>query len=500
MLHFNIVGHRTTTQVVVISPRSMIQLNDQGSRSATMFSKESTSGRSSKRKQPSFIQPLLGMAIFCLILLALFWPKTKEPNPIVAVQISTLTARPTFTPTPIPPTTPSRPPSTPLPPTPTNTRVVPLKVYQTATRRGTKRAAGQADNQADYQADNQVDNQVDYQLAMARLQTPHPTQFITTPTPSPLPAPATSPGRGARLVLAHYFAWYDDHSWNNCNISAGDKPLEPYHSDDPAAIARHIQLALEAGLNGFTLHWFAPDDRTDRNFDTLLAQSKGHNFFSTIVFSHHIWTGVPIHSQQTIGEALRYVIDHHSNHPNFLRLDGKPVLLFTDVYRTPPSGETPQQFWATVRNQVDPQRQTWWIAEGLDPSYLSVFDGLYVFKISHANSLHDYVKSPRWGAQVRAWEKRTGQPKLWLATISPGWDDLRASCQPDVRVPNTPHRLDRADGAVYQATFEAALASNPDWLIVSSFNEWVEGSYIEPSEFYGDKYLQMTKGFVKQFK
>jgi hypothetical protein len=140
------------------------------------------------------------------------------------------------------------------------------------------------------------------------------------------------------------------------------------------------------------------------------------------------------------------------------------------------------------------------IAEGLDPSYLSVFDGLYVFKISHANSLHDYVKSPQWGAQVRAWEERTGQPKLWLATISPGWDDTRAGCIPDVRVPNTPHRLDRTDGAVYQATFEAALASNPDWLIVSSFNEWVEGSYIEPSEFYGDKYLQMTRELVSQFQ
>jgi hypothetical protein len=69
-----------------------------------------------------------------------------------------------------------------------------------------------------------------------------------------------------------------------------------------------------------------------------------------------------------------------------------------------------------------------------------------------------------------------------------------------VRIPNTPHRLDRAGGAVYQATFDVALASEPDWLILSSFNEWVEGSYIEPSEFYGDKYLQMTHEFVRQFQ
>ena len=103
-------------------------------------------------------------------------------------------------------------------------------------------------------------------------------------------------------------------------------------------------------------------------------------------------------------------------------------------------------------------------------------------------------------AQVRRWAEQTGRPKLWLATISPGWDDRRAPCKTDVRVPNTPHRLDRADGATYEATFEAALNSNPDWLFLSSFNEWVEGSYIEPSEQYGDKYMQLTRELVRRFR
>ena len=48
--------------------------------------------------------------------------------------------------------------------------------------------------------------------------------------------------------------------------------------------------------------------------------------------------------------------------------------------------------------------------------------------------------------------------------------------------------------------FMKEMASNPDWLIVSSFNEWIEGSYIEPSVFYSDKYLQMTREFVWQFQ
>jgi hypothetical protein len=33
-----------------------------------------------------------------------------------------------------------------------------------------------------------------------------------------------------------------------------------------------------------------------------------------------------------------------------------------------------------------------------------------------------------------------------------------------------------------------------------SFNEWVEGSYIEPSTHFGDLYVQLTAQWVTQFK
>ncbi len=446
-----------------------------------MFSKETSPDKNRHQKPLSFIWPLLGVITVCLVLITAWWAKSPSNS---AGQVLTPTARPTFTPTPALPVEPLRSASTMEPtssrPTPTSTWVIPLEVYYTATVPATKGTTPQANDQAN---------------GMAHLQTlPQPTAVVQ-------PAPTISYNRESRLVLAHYFAWYDDQGWDDCNISAGDKPREPYHSDDPLAIARHIQMALDVGLNGFALHWFAPGDRTDRNFETLLARSEGLDFSATIVFSRHIWHGRPAPSSQTISQALRYVLDHHAGHPNFLRLNDKPVIFFIDVYRVPtPTGQTPPQFWTAIREEVDPQRQTWWIAEGLDASYLSVFDGLYVFKISHAAQLHDYVKSPHWAAQVRAWERQTNRPKLWMATISPGWDDLRAGCKPDVRVPNTPHRLDRADGAVYEATFRYALQSNPDWLLVSSFNEWVEGSYIEPSTLYGDRYMQMTREFVRHFR
>jgi len=302
-------------------------------------------------------------------------------------------------------------------------------------------------------------------------------------------------------VLANYSAWYSEDSWSGCNISAGDRPLRPYNSDDPGNISAQLHQALEVRIDGFTLQWFAPGERTDNNLNTLLTQSQGTPFRSSVVFLRHIWPGSPAATQGNVAEAIRYLLERYGGHPNWLKIEGRPVLFFADMPRVPiVGGQTPQQAWAAIRARADPNHAAWWIAEGLQPSYLDVFDGLYVYKVTHAEWPDDYLKDSRWAANVRRWEQKTGQRKLWWGTLTPGWDDLRAGCKPDIRVPSQPHKRARDDGAMYRAPFDAALASQPDGLWINSFNEWVEGTYIEPSVQYGERYLQLTGELAGRFK
>jgi len=324
-----------------------------------------------------------------------------------------------------------------------------------------------------------------------------------TPTLKPIAAAVTATTHipATHWVLANYFAWYSDSSWSECNISAGDRPTQPYNSDNADAISRQIRQALDAGIDGFTLQWFAPGERTDNNLATLLARSEGTPFQSSVVILRHLWPGFPAASQEEMVKALRYLMERYAGHPNWLKLEGRPVLFFADMPRVPmQSGQTPVQAWAHIRAQVDPKHTAWWIAEGLDASYLEVFDGLYVYKITHADYPSDYRKAARWSANVRSWEQKTGQRKLWFGTLSPGWDDTRAGCQPDIRVPSKTHVMERGAGAFYRATFDAALASQPDGLWINSWNEWVEGTYIEPSQRYGERYVQLTREMAAEFK
>jgi len=353
-------------------------------------------------------------------------------------------------------------------------------------------------------------------LTSTPTHTPTATPTATAPptaTRTPKPSPTSSPTPRPRLcppaVLANYLPWYDPGTWDTGCTSDADRPRDGvYSSDEGAVIARHIAQAQAAGLDGFAVHWFAPDNRTDRNLRQVLDRAP-EGFYATVTFLHHLLPGV---KQQGVIDALRYVINEHSRHPRFFRVGGKPVLLFSDMYRVPnangdrPASDTEVSMaianWTAIRQAVDPDHNTWWIAEGLKADYLSVFDGLYVYKIDHACCPNSYKSASRWAGWVRDWAARSGQPKLWMATVMPGWDDLHSAqthCA-DLRVSSDPFARDRADGAYYQRTWEAALASQPDLILVHSFNEWVEGSYIEPSVRFGDRYLALTAEWVAQYK
>ncbi len=314
-----------------------------------------------------------------------------------------------------------------------------------------------------------------------------------TPTSTATPVPTPTPGPPERLALAVYAAWYDARTWQTDVTSDLPEPL--FNSDDPSAIQRDVTLANRTGLDGFVSFWIAPGDRTDRNFGRLLQASEGTTFRSAIGFLGNV---AQLPSMDKVVQALTYIRDTHTRHPNYLRHVGRPVLFFTDMSRAPGAEAAPPvAVWRTVREQVDPDRSMLWVAEGLDPSYLSVFDGLYVLKVTHRDSPNDCLKASRWAFQARAYNPE----KLWIATIMPGWDDTRTQDVPGgFRIPSPPHRRDREDGGFMQMCFEAATGTSPQWLLAHSWNEFVEGTHIYPSRRYGDFYLNLTSQLVSQFK
>ncbi|MCL5952353.1 MAG: SH3 domain-containing protein [Chloroflexi bacterium] len=286
------------------------------------------------------------------------------------------------------------------------------------------------------------------------------------------------PAQAARspLVLAFYYAWFDDNSWKPGQMP--DQPLVRYSSRDPQAIARQIQQARGAGIDAFVVSWLGAGNPTDDNFKTMLAQARGANFAAAVDFEV---TSPFYHSREDVVKSLKYLLSTHTSQPGYLRVGGKPVIFFWREQKY--SVDT----WKAIRDAVDPNRQSLWIAEGVDVSYLRVFDGHHLYSIGW--SPNPTAEMEKWGKRVRAF----GQDKIWVATVMPGNDDTRTGRA-------GAYVRSRRNGDFYRETWRAALASHPDWIIITSWNEWVEYTSIEPSVSYGDLYLNITRENAARFK
>ena len=294
-----------------------------------------------------------------------------------------------------------------------------------------------------------------------------------------------------RLVLAFYYTWFDEATWTPEKVA--DMPLEPYLSRDRGVMARHIEQAKSAGIDALVVSWYGPNvenNQTETNFIALLEVAQEYGFKMAIDFE----TASPfIHGQEEVVAALQHVLNVHATKESYLRVDGKPVVFLWAIQHVPlaPGQASPLDAWRAMRQQVDPEHKSLWIAEGVDINYQDVFDGHHLYSIAWSKDVNHTLKD--WKNRVRKWSSTHGQDRLWVATVMPGYNDLRTG-RADAFV------RDRENGDFYRACWQAVIDTRPDWVIVTSFNEWVEGSQIEPAQSYGNAYIDLTREWSDRFK
>jgi hypothetical protein len=292
------------------------------------------------------------------------------------------------------------------------------------------------------------------------------------------------------LVLAFYYNWFDENTWTLEKMS--DFPVTLYNSRDRETVVHHITQAREAGIDAFVVAWYGPQvegNQTETNLALLLEVADDTAFRVSVEFGPD---SPFIHSQQDVVDALRHVLQIHAQHPSFLRVEGRPVIFFwrlDDIPLAP--GQTSLEAWQAVRDQVDADHESIWIAEGVEVEYQQVFDGHHLYSVAWSEDVHQTLSD--WGYRIRRYNARHGTDKLWVATVMPGYDDLKTG-RDDAFV------REREDGQFYRDTWQAAMDSRADWVVITSWNEWVEGSQIEPSVSYGNLYLDLTAELVARFK
>lgn len=295
-----------------------------------------------------------------------------------------------------------------------------------------------------------------------------------------------------RPVLAFYYGWYTQPDWCTCHMS--DLPAQQYNSADSNAIDSQLNEASQAGITGFISSWWGQGDQTDSNLQHLLDRSAalqqriGYRFTSTIYFESD---SPHLQGEAAMVSGLRYVIANYTASPYFLYWHGKPVIFIWDPLG---HGRT-LSLWASVLHQVDPYHHILWSAEGLSMSLLSVFDGIHLFSAGYWGLLNGNMAAVdrEFSDKVANYNATYGTHKIWAAGVMPGYDDTRVPGRTGA------FRVPRYNGATYRTSWSAAIASNPAWITITSFNEWFEGSMIEPATDYGTTYLDITQYYTRSW-
>lgn len=308
-------------------------------------------------------------------------------------------------------------------------------------------------------------------------------------------APFAARSQARREVLAFHYGWYGaDEGWGRSADGGRNHPNTPqgglYDSVDPAVVARQIEQARSAGVTGFITSWDGEVGRRDRVLEALLAAAPQGFAVTAYIES----TGGSV---EALAGRLNRLYERFGGASAWLRLNGAPcVFVFDRVLQ-----EIGLDGWAEARAlhaQAHPDGFTV-VGPANTPTEIAR-------RRAHFDALHIYsmqFQTDGWrvafGLLARRWIGRWVQAQHGLAvttaTILPGYDDRRLDDRLGDR-PTTPRR----SGRTFRMMWDAALAARPDWILIVSWNEWMEATEIEPSVENGARELEAARTMSERLR
>ena len=341
-----------------------------------------------------------------------------------------------------------------------------------------------------------------------------PTDVVApTPTETEAPPEATATPQQRPLLMAHYMPWYQtpavsgywgwhwtmnhfDPSKTDVNgrpqIASHYMPLTgPYDSMDDALLEYQVLLMKLSGIDGVIVDWYGMEDFWDY---AVLNQSTGKLFevikkaglqfaicyedqtIKHMVDNQHL----PVKDVYTHGQdVMRYMQDMWFGDDAYLKTGGRPVLLTfgpqyysnaTDweklfsVLDVQPAFITLDKRVGTVAMSSFPWPPMWASTDGvLTQAALEDYLEKFYAKISG----DDYVVGGAFPEFYDIYKE---------AGVSAGYG-----------------HLDGRDGETFKFTLDMALRHNPDVIQLITWNDYGEGTIIEPTEEFGYRYLEMVQ-------
>lgn len=315
-----------------------------------------------------------------------------------------------------------------------------------------------------------------------------------------------------KLLLVHYMDWFQSKpingkwGWhwtmNHFNpdikldgrrqIASHYYPLiGPYDSSDPNALKCQLMLIKMAGIGGIVVDWYGKDNYYDyadinKNLEELIPLVHEAGLRFAVCYEDHtvpieIKGGVFSASQSVEHgqELLRWMQKHLFSQPDYLKIDGKPVLLtFGNPYYT-------SSQWTQIFSVLP-----------VKPLYISESNR---HEIAASYGGFDWP-IPEGGTKAAlkeqdAFYQRANKWPFTIAAAFPRFHDIysQAGVSPSLGI------VKGEDGDTYRTTLTKALQSRANVVQIVTWNDWGEGTQIEPSIEKGYQDLEITQQLSRKY-
>ncbi len=334
--------------------------------------------------------------------------------------------------------------------------------------------------------------------------------LLRLPKASYVPKP--QPAKSDYQVGVYYFpGWHTAARWTPIKAYPERQPLLGwYREGDPEVADWQIKWAVEHGINFFLYDWYW--DRGGRHLEHGIHDALFHARYQNLIkfcllYANHNQPGS--HSAADFEKIATYWIENYFRKPNYLRVDGKPV-----VVMFAPMNPARDMGVEAVRRSFDQMREMC-RAAGLGGIHFVACMPPNTSLLPQLKAMgYDAVSTYNWPSLnmtaaerlanrasyescidgfVTAWRDiaAAGILKL-IPPVCGGWDARPWHGEGTlVRTQRTPEVFKKHLMDCKQ--FLDAQEPKSNMLFVEAWNEWGEGSYIEPHREFGFGYLEAIR-------
>ena len=238
-----------------------------------------------------------------------------------------------------------------------------------------------------------------------------------------------------------YLHWQQGGMWPPLDVASSYFPARGlYSSSDTLVVDAQMREIAGAGVGAVITSWWGRGSVEDGRLPQVIGAARRHGL--TVAAHVEPYRGRTVASTENDIAYLR-------------------ALGITDVYVWA-STQLPDAEWADMNRRVDGVR-VFANTNLAGRAAAGGFDGLYTYDVL----LFGGALFPRLCDQARRLHL------LCAPSVGPGYDARNATGDQRVKP--------RRDGARYDAMWQGALRSRPDLVTITSYNEWHEGTQIEPA-------------------